>query len=67
MDARIQELEIRLAFQEDLLQGLNAEVHSAHRLIAQLRAELQELRSELAGVRASRPADSSQEPPPPHY
>lgn len=67
MTDRVEELEIRLAFQEDLLQSLDREVHSAHQLIARLQAELLGLRGEIDTLRAPRRGDAAVEPPPPHY
>jgi SlyX protein len=68
MESRIQELEIRVAFQDDLLTGLNQQVHAAHQQIALLRAELMSLRDRVEGMKDSGASgDPAQEPPPPHY
>lgn len=67
MEDRIQELEIRVAFQDDLLSSLNAEVHSAHQELLRLRAEIDSLRASVDGMKSGVRADPSQEPPPPHY
>jgi len=67
MESRIEELEIRVAFQDDLLQGLNEQVHIAHQDIARLRAELLSLRDRFDSVKSSGSSESSEEPPPPHY
>ena len=68
MESRIQELEIRIAFQDDLLADLNEQVHVAHQQIALLRAELIALRERVEGMKdAGGAGDPAQEPPPPHY
>ncbi len=66
MQTRIEELEIRIAFQEESISSLSAEVHGAFREIARLRAELETLRNSVEGMR-SQPGDAAPEPPPPHY
>ncbi|WP_354685411.1 SlyX family protein [Cupriavidus necator] len=67
MDERITELEIKLAFQEDLLETLNATVARQQQqldlLQEQLRAVYEQVRS--AGTTAAE-ADPAQEIPP-HY
>ncbi|MCB1600130.1 MAG: SlyX family protein [Lysobacterales bacterium] len=67
MDERIQELEIRVAFQDDLLASLNEQVHQAHQDISRLRAELQALRERVDSDKSAGSADPGAEPPPPHY
>lgn len=67
MESRIQELEIRVAFQDDLLTSLNEQVHQAHQDIARLRAELATLRDRLDSEKGSGGASAGEEPPPPHY
>jgi SlyX protein len=67
MESRIQELEIRVAFQDDLLTSLNGQVHAAHQEIALLRAELMSLRDRVEGMKDGAASDPAQEPPPPHY
>lgn len=68
MESRIQELEIRIAFQDDLLASLNEQVHIAHQQIALMRGELTALRERVEGMKEGGGAsDPGQEPPPPHY
>jgi SlyX protein len=67
IDTRVEELEIRVAFQDDLLTSLNAEVHSAHQAIARLRAELESLRASIDGLKGGLREQPGEEPPPPHY
>lgn len=62
MENRIEELEIRVAFQDELLAKLSDQVHAAFLEIERLRAELRQLRD--APTSGS---DGAKEPPPPHY
>ena len=65
--ARIEELEARVAFQEQTLSELN-DALSATRLEAQRHADLlRRLLDELRLQRGSLYADPADEPPPPHY
>lgn len=67
MQTRIDELEIRVAFQDDLLATLNDQVHALHREVATLRGELLALRDRIDGLKAGAGHDPAAEPPPPHY
>lgn len=67
MDSRIQELEIRVAFQDDMLTTLSGQMHTAHQELARLRAELVALRERVDGLKAGAPGNPGEEPPPPHY
>ena len=67
MESRIQELEIRVTFQDELLATLNEQVHSAHQEIARMRADLTSLRDRFDSMKSSGTADAGDEPPPPHY
>ncbi len=64
---RVQELEVRVAFQEDLLSTLNGDVADLHRTVAKLREELFRATQSLEGLRGLLNEDPSVEPPPPHY
>lgn len=64
---RIEELEIRVAFQEDLLTTLNTDVADLHRTVAVLREEMHRATSSLEGLRGLLQEDAGEEPPPPHY
>jgi SlyX protein len=64
-EARLTELETRLAFQDDVIQGLNLGLADQQRRIAALAAEVAELRRQL---RALAPAEADPEhQAPPHY
>ncbi len=65
-DARITELEVKLAFADDLLETLNRTVYRQQQEIEQLRRELRALRQQ---VQASIPAEprNLHDEIPPHY
>jgi uncharacterized coiled-coil protein SlyX len=65
LEQRLEALETRLSFIDDLAGTLNASVADHDRRLAALAAELERLRQDLATV-GSGIADSGNEPPP-HY
>lgn len=66
-DDRLTELEVRLAFLDDALAGLNAaETERSRRMLA-IERTLAELRVELSSIRTGLGDDVRDEPPPPHY
>jgi SlyX protein len=65
--ARVSELEVRVAFQDDLLGTLNAGMATADATIRALRDDLANLRQSLEGLRVALGSDVRDEPPPPHY
>lgn len=67
MQNRLDELETRLAFQDETLQTLNAEVARQQREITLLTQEIAALKAHLRALAADLPASRGQEPPPPHY
>ncbi len=68
MDARLTELEVKLAFQDDLLEALNQTVAAQQRQIDLLQGEMRILYQQLKSLQPSLLADSPvDEPPPPHY
>lgn len=67
MEARVVELETRLAFQEDAIHHLNETVAAQQRQIDALTKTLEALKKRLLSLSPS-PLDSNEaEPPPPHY
>ena len=64
---RLDELETRVAFQDDLLATLNRSVAGVDRELRLLRGELEQVRGALDAVRISLTHDPRDEPPPPHY
>ncbi len=67
LEDRLRELEVRVAFIDDMLMSLNAGVAEHDRLVHELHRELKHLRDELGGVKNSLMHDPYSEPPPPHY
>ena len=67
--ARIEELESRLAFQDDLIEDLNGVVARQDRDLAVLNLRLQELTSKISDIAESEasPGESSGYENPPHY
>ena len=65
---RIDDLESRLAFQDDLIESLNDVVSRQDREIALLTQRLAELAAKIEDVAAGSPAASAEgHEPPPHY
>jgi len=70
MDAlarRLDDLESRFAFQDEVLASLNPQVAIGARKIVDLETELRGLRAEVAMLRISLGHDVREEAPPPHY
>jgi len=63
---RINELEVKLAFAEDMLDALNATVYRQQQQIDRLLLEVRELREQLAAA-APAEARSLRDEVPPHY
>jgi SlyX protein len=66
METRLTELEVKLAFAEDLLEALNATVYRQQQQIDRLELELRELRKQLMAA-APQEAHSLRDEIPPHY
>jgi SlyX protein len=66
-EQRLTELEVRLAFIDEAVQGLLAADAGQSMRIATLERMIHDLRSELATVRTGQGHDPHSEPPPPHY
>jgi len=65
---RIDDLESRVAFQDDLIESLNEVVARQDREILRLTQRLAELAAKIEDVAASSPATSGEgHEPPPHY
>jgi len=65
--ARIDALEIRIAYQDQTIEELNAALASQWQEIDRLRREMKLLESEMREAMAATPGDAAAEPPPPHY
>jgi SlyX protein len=67
LEDRLTELEVKLAFVDDTMATLNATVSAHDRVLNNLRLAVEQLRTELTGVRTALSHDARDEPPPPHY
>ncbi|MDD5248236.1 MAG: SlyX family protein [Rhodocyclaceae bacterium] len=66
MEARINELEVKLSFAEDLLEELNRTVYRQQQQIDQLQLAVRDLREQLAAAAPSEGRNLRDEIPP-HY
>jgi len=66
LTARLEALEIRVAYQDQTIEDLNAALTAQWLEIDRLRREMALLEAELREV-AQSPGDGAPEPPPPHY
>ncbi|PTR29989.1 SlyX protein [Luteibacter sp. OK325] len=66
-DERMMELEMRLAFIDDTVNGLSSADTEISRRLDRLERALRDLRSDLMNMRAGLGSDTANEPPPPHY
>lgn len=67
MEDRIANLEIRIAFQDDLLDALNRTVAAQQQELDLLRHQLRLLHEQLRSLSPSDIVAAKDEPPPPHY
>lgn len=67
VQAQIEELETKLAFQELTVEELNQEVIKLNRLVAHQQHQIQLLVSRLQAMEPSNMATQAEETPPPHY
>jgi SlyX protein len=66
-DDRLMELEVRLAFIDDTVNGLSSADADISRRLDALERAVREMRSDLATMRTGAGGDTAVEPPPPHY
>lgn len=66
-ESRLIELEIRLAYQEDLLQSLNQTVASQQLELSKLNYTCQQLYQRLKGLQDALPQQAAVDERPPHY
>jgi SlyX protein len=64
---RIDELESRIAFQDDLIESLNEVVARQDREIARLARRVADLEGKVEDIAAAAPASGEGHEPPPHY
>ena len=67
LEDRLAELEVRLAFVDDLMTSLNDTVAAHDRRLHELHNAMDRMRGELAAARTALSHDVHDEPPPPHY
>nr|WP_221195586.1 SlyX family protein [Luteibacter sp. Sphag1AF] len=67
MDNRVTELEVKLAFVEDTVNGLSSADADISQRLAALERAMRALHSDLTSLRAGIGGDPHAEPPPPHY
>ena len=65
--ARVDELETRLAFQDDTIQALNDALAAQQFELDRLRSSLELVAKRQADLAAQIPGDAGEEAPPPHY
>lgn len=66
-DDRLTELEVRLSFIDDTVNGLSSADAEIARRLDRLERAVRDLRSDLVNMRAGIGSDPANEPPPPHY
>jgi SlyX protein len=67
LEARISELEMRLAFCDDSVQQLNQVITQQDRLLAELEEKVRILGQRLHTLQPNPIASAAEETPPPHY
>lgn len=67
MDTRLTNLEVKVAFQDDLLESLNRVVASQQRQLDLLQGEVRMLYDQIKTMQPSLTAMAAEEAPPPHY
>lgn len=67
LEQRLEALETRLAFQDDTIDALNAEVASLQEAMLRAQRALELLARRQQDLAANLPADAAEEAPPPHY
>ena len=65
--ARLDELEMRLAFQDDTIEALNEAVSRQEMRLEKLQRSLELVARRQADLAASMPGDAEDDQPPPHY
>ncbi|GAA6131829.1 SlyX family protein [Halopseudomonas sabulinigri] len=65
--ARLNELETRLAFQDDIIQSLNDALGQQQIALDRLQRSLQLVAKRQSDMASLMPGDSAEDQPPPHY
>jgi len=66
-NSRINSLEMRNAFQDDVIEQLNTELTNHQEEIVQLKYQLKLIAGRIKDINPADQADNNIEPPPPHY
>ena len=66
-NARIDALEVRIAYQDRIIEDLNASVTEQWRQIDDLTKQVARMADRLQQVEQNAPSSGEPEPPPPHY
>ncbi len=66
-DQRLQELEVKIAYQEDTIEQLNAALSHQQQVMSELDYKLRLISDKLKTVPVSDILSAEDEPPPPHY
>lgn len=64
---RLDDLESRFAFQDEMIGALNPQVAQQEKRLASVEESLRALRNELAALRTALSHDAASEAPPPHF
>ena len=67
VNARIEALEVRVAYQDQVIDDLNQAVIAQWKQIDSLKRQLNEVLDRVQGVENNAGARTAPEPPPPHY
>ena len=67
LQSAIDELEVKVAYQEHTIESLNEEVTRQNKQIENLTFQLRQVVEKLKGIEPSNIAKQSEEAPPPHY
>jgi SlyX protein len=67
VSARIEALEVRVAYQDQVIDDLNQAVIAQWKQIDSLKRQLNEVLDRVQGVEDNAGARAAPEPPPPHY
>lgn len=67
MESRLTNLEVKLAFQDDLLEALNRTVAAQQTQLDLMQEEIRLLYQQLKSLTPSQIGTAEEEPPPPHY
>ncbi|EIM24510.1 SlyX family protein [Microvirga lotononidis] len=67
IESRVEALEVRVAYQDQVIEDLNQTVIAQWKLIDSLRRQFNELLDRVQEVEDNAGGTSTPEPPPPHY